>query len=192
MHGNHGTRTTPVRWCARRRWAPWWASRAEGMEGIRSLASTTFDKFKLTRAPCCRFNAFSGACGTAVVAVVSHYPWFLTNNYLERRWPPATRARQAVLRNAGIGFASGVATVRAVSPFPAHLVVPVQMQWRLPFLPLLPIDVPSECDDVIRRAAVSRKRSQPATGPERALMGCFVQELLRDEVTHQCPRADSR
>lgn len=53
---------------------------------------------------------YNGACGTAVVAVVSHYPWFLTNNYLERRWPPATRARQAVLRNAGIGFASGVAT----------------------------------------------------------------------------------
>jgi len=52
---------------------------------------------------------YNGAFGTAVVAVVSHFPWFYTNNFLERRWPP-TRGRRAVLRNAGIGFASGVAT----------------------------------------------------------------------------------
>lgn len=31
---------------------------------------------------------YNGAFGTAVVAVVSHFPWFYTNNFLERRWPP--------------------------------------------------------------------------------------------------------
>ena len=33
---------------------------------------------------------------------------------------------------------------------------------------------PSECNDVIRRAHVSRRRGQQATAPERALMGCFA------------------
>lgn len=49
--------------------------------------------------------------------------------------------------------------------------------------------VPSNAMPSPREADVSRKRSQPATAPERTLMDCFVPPSKGGKKKHQCPQS---
>lgn len=50
---------------------------------------------------------YQGGIASALATMVGHYPWFLTNNYLEHylpRYSYKTDFGLAILRSAGIGF----------------------------------------------------------------------------------------
>ncbi|KAJ8602565.1 hypothetical protein CTAYLR_008756 [Chrysophaeum taylorii] len=49
---------------------------------------------------------YAGAFGTVAATFLGHYPWFLTNNFLEKKLPTATSRVKVLLRRALIGFAS--------------------------------------------------------------------------------------
>ena len=55
-------------------------------------------------------SLYEGAAGATLATVLGHYPWFLTNNFLEKRAPPAERPRAKLVRRAGIGFCSSFAS----------------------------------------------------------------------------------
>lgn len=51
---------------------------------------------------------FHGAVATWAATLVGHYPWFLTYNLLDARLPRPDGRRQALLRQAAMGFLSSV------------------------------------------------------------------------------------
>jgi hypothetical protein len=51
---------------------------------------------------------YDGALGNWGANLVGHYPWFVINNFLEKRLPAATSPRHKLMRRALIGFCSSV------------------------------------------------------------------------------------
>lgn len=53
---------------------------------------------------------YAGALGSMFATLVGHYPWFVTNNFLEVKLPQAKSRRGILARRAFIGFCSSLAS----------------------------------------------------------------------------------
>lgn len=51
---------------------------------------------------------YNGSSAAMSATYVGHFPWFLTYNYLNERYPPKTNTLQNLIRNGAIGFSASV------------------------------------------------------------------------------------
>jgi hypothetical protein len=57
---------------------------------------------------------FHGALATSAATFVGHYPWFAVYNTLQEWVPKRTEPMEKLARNAGIGFAATLTSVRSL------------------------------------------------------------------------------